>query len=124
MDLTGEYEDRLFITTRGDSRIAITISRNEHTVKLSRANRFIIDDLEHEDKLAYVLSKPLRFGKTYNGKGVFGFVCQEVVTTDDDNIELCIADYYKHFPRTTAVDPSIKVQIDSNNTNNGKKVWL
>lgn len=102
MDLTGEYEDRNFIVTRGDSRVAITIARNADTAKLGRLDRFLIDDPESEHKLAYALTKPLKFAGTY-GKtteelnGVYKFVLQEVVTTDDDNEELGIADYYRHF---------------------------
>ena len=95
--LTGEYEDRNFIVTRGDSRIAITIARNPDTVKLGRQNRFLIDDQESGHMLAYALTKPLKFAGVYGENGVFKFVLQEVVTTDDDNEELGIADYYKYF---------------------------
>ena len=99
--LTGEYEDRTFVTTRGDSRIAVTIARNQHTAKLGRKHRFLIDDLEGLEEgrevLAYALTKPLKFAGVYGGKGVYKFVLQEVNTTDDDNTELGIADYYKHF---------------------------
>lgn len=95
--LTGEYEDRSFVTTRGDSRIAITIARNIHTAKLGRLNRFLIDDELSGHKLAYALTKPLKFAGVYGGKGVYKFVLQEVNTTDDDNEELGIADYWKHF---------------------------
>ena len=97
IDLTGEYEDRSFVTTRGDSRIAITIARNIHTAKLGRLDRFLIDDELSEHKLAYALTKPLKFAGVYGGKGVYKFVLQEVNTTDDDNEELGIADYWKHF---------------------------
>lgn len=93
--LTGEYEDRHFIVTRGDSRIAMTIGRNEHTSKFSRKSRFIIDDENSPQKLAYALTKPLKIGHTYNDMGVFKFVLQEVVTTDNDNLEEMVADYYK-----------------------------
>lgn len=95
--LTGEYEDRQFIVTRGDSRIAITIARNKDTAKLGRQNRFLIDDHESGLMLAYALTKPLKFSSVYNDNGVYKFVLQEVNTTKDDNQELGIADYYKHF---------------------------
>lgn len=97
-DLTGEYEDRNFVITRGDSRIAITIGRNEYTSKLKRTNRFLIDDAMSQDVLAYSLTKPLKVGHVYNDSGVFIFVLQEVTTTCYDNIDLRIADYYLHFP--------------------------
>lgn len=115
--LTGELEDRNFVVTRGDSRIAITIARNEHTVKLNRENRFLVDDPESEHKLAYLLTKPLKLGTTFNNKGVFKFVLQEVTATDDDNHELGIADYYKHFPRESVDDEGFSGEP-------GKKVWL
>lgn len=117
--LTGELEDRQFIVTRGDSRIAITMARNEFSVKLDRNNRFLIDDLESDHMIAYALTKPLKFSGVYNGEGVFKFVLQEVATTDDDNQELGIADYYKHFPKSTDQDTPIGSYGDS-----GKRMWL
>lgn len=121
--LTGEYEDRNFVVTRGDSRIAMTIARNEHTVKFGREHRFLIDDPESLEKNAYLLTKPLKVGKTYNGRGVYSFVLQEVVSTDDDNIELSIADYYKHFPRHIDNENDDNTSED-NTSDTGKKVWL
>jgi hypothetical protein len=134
--LTGEYEDRNFVVVRGDSRIAMTIARNNMTVKFGRENRFLIDDPESSLMLAYTLSKPFKLGSTYNNKGVYKFVLQEVNTTDDDNQQLCIADYYKHFPKQTSQassgqDTSQTSQgndstttIDSSSSNTGRKVWL
>lgn len=128
--LTGEYEDRNFVVTRGDSRISMTIAKNEHTVKFQRENRFLIDDPDSGDKLAYLLTKPLKVGKAYAGKGIYAFVLQEVVSTDDDNMELGIADYYLHFPREMDAEPTGDGDgTDSNNSgdnanNGGKKVWL
>lgn len=123
--LTGEYEDRNFVVTRGDSRIAMTIARNEHTVKFDRECRFLIDDPESDHKLAYLLTKPLKLGATFNNKGVFKFVLQEVTATDDDNHELGIADYYKHFPKAPADGGDESTTPDDNVSDDaGKKVWL
>lgn len=123
--LTGEYEDRNFVVTRGDSRIAMTIARNEHTVKFDRECRFLIDDTESDHKLAYLLTKPLKLGATFNNKGVFKFVLQEVTATDDDNHELGIADYYKHFPKAPADGGDESTTPDDNvSDDTGKKVWL
>ena len=123
--LTGELEDRNFVVTRGDSRIAMTIARNEHTVKFNRECRFLVDDPDSDHKLAYLLTKPLKTGTTYNGKGVFKFVLQEVTATDDDNHDLGIADYYKHFPKAPSAGGSTStLPEDSGSDNNGKKVWL
>ena len=99
--LTGELEDRMFIVTRGDARIAITIAKNSETVKLNRQSRFLVDDPDDPEKMAFALTKPLKFAGLYGGHGVYKFVCQEVNTTDDDNRELGIADYYQHFTHET-----------------------
>ena len=124
--LTGEYEDNHHIVTRGDSRIAMTIGRNEHTVKFGRERRFLIDDPDSVEMLSYQLTKPLKLGAVYNNKGVYSFVLQEVVSTDDDNHELGIADYYKYFPKEAIPNDSdnddSSPEIESDES--GKKVWL
>lgn len=109
--LTGEYEDRNYVTTRGDSRIAVTIARNADTIKLGRNQRFLIDDPESPHKLAYLLTKPLKLGGTFNNNGIFKFVLQEVTSTDDDSHVLGIADYYKHYPREP-MDPDSSDEKD------------
>ena len=128
--LTGEYEDRNFVVTRGDSRIAVTIARNEYTSKLGRVYRFLIDDPNSTQRLAYSLTKPLKLYNVFNGNGVFKFVLQEVNSTDDDNFELGIADYYKHFPRdgqSSSDEPSDGQQSGTEqpaDDNPGRRVWL
>lgn len=101
--------------------MALIISRNDETVKLGREHRFLIDDLDSNQQIAYALTKPLKVGQVYNGKGIFGFVLQEVQTTNDDNLELGIADYYKHF---NADGTPIADSEDGNDSETGKKVWL
>ncbi len=117
--LTGEYEDRNFVVTRGDSRIAVTIARNEFTSKLGRKNRFLIDDPNSPEILAYALTKPLKLNNVFNDNGVYKFVLQEVNTTDLDNQELRIADYYAHFPDELPQPPDPPIGDKP-----GKKVWL
>lgn len=105
MDLTGEYVDRNYVITRGDMRLSLTISKNESTSKLNRDTRFLIDDTSSGEALAYSLSKPLRVGNVYEEEGVFKFVLQEVNSTEYDNKELMVADYYKYFPIGKDPDP-------------------
>jgi hypothetical protein len=83
----------------GDTRISMTIARNQYTVAFNRDDRFLIDDYGSPTVLAYRLTKPFKLGGVYNGHGVMSFVLSEDNTTDDDSIELHIADYYKHFPK-------------------------
>ncbi len=124
--LTGTYEDRNFIVTRGDSRLGLVIAKNEHTTKLSRGCRFLIDDEGSGMMLAYELTKPFKLSNVYNNHGIFKFVLQEVNTTDDDNQNLRIADYYKHFPRedTGEITPELSIDPDNTTTEDGRKVWL
>lgn len=124
--LTGEYEDRNFIVTRGDSRISMTIARNKDTVKFGRKSRFLIDDPDSMDKLSYQLTKPLKVGAVYNNSGVYNFVLQEVASTEFDNFELGIADYYRYFPKenTPPNTQSSAAGVKSPDGKDGKEVWL
>ncbi len=121
-DLTGEYEDRNFFTTRGDSRISVMLARNPFSLRLDREHRFLIDDPETPHKLAYQLTKPLKRGLTYRNEGPFKFVLQEVTATDDDNQELGIADYYRFFPRENQEEEL--PPPDSEKKTDEKKVWI
>lgn len=123
--LTGEYEDRNFVVTRGDSRISVQLAKNKFTNVLNRENRFLIDDEDSPHKLAYLLTKPFKKGAIYNGDGTFKFVLQEVTATDYDNHELGIADYYRHFPKK--IDDNIiaeEIGRPKDEQVEEKKVWL
>lgn len=104
----------------------MTLARNDVTKKLDRHNRFIIDDPESSVKLAYALTKPLKLGWTFNNQGVYKFVLQEVVSTDNDFLEENIADYYKFFPKPTEFTQpeATEEQTTEENTNQGRKTWL
>lgn len=125
--LTGETEGysndvNLYV---GDTRITVTVPRNYYTARFTRDQRFLIDDPDSRSVLAYRMSKPFKIGGVYNGKGVMAFVLTEENTTDNDNLELRIADYYKYFPRES--EPSAEVEPDASIVaaqQNGKKVWL
>lgn len=83
----------------GDARIAVTIGKDKDTNKLKRGDRFLIDDMDSDDVLAYEITKPNKLFNVYNGHGVFRFIMNEVNLTDDDNVELRIADYYNWEPK-------------------------
>lgn len=124
--LTGEYEDKYFVATRGDSRIAMTIARNEETVKFNRKNRFMIDDDDSPIKLTYLLTKPLKLGWSFNGDGCYKFVLQEVVSTDNDKRDDGIADYYKTFDKEEQLEDDSEPMINPSNVSEetGRQVWL
>lgn len=123
--LTGIYEDREFFVTRGDSRLGMIIAKNQYTTKMKRGCRFLIDDGGSDTMLAYELTKPFKLSGVYNNKGVFKFVLQEVNSTDDDNQDLRIADYYKHFPKDGgSIEPDNTIDPDNKTTEDGRKVWL
>ena len=107
----------------GDTRIAVSLARDEYTLQLTRDYRFLIDDEGSSSLLAYRLTKPFKIGGVYDGEGVMTFMMTEVNTEDDDNFELGIADYYTHFPRPGAIVPPQKddtVPV----TSTGRRNWL
>jgi len=93
----------------GDARIAVTIGKDKDTNKLGRGRRFLIDDMDSDEVLAYQITKPNKLFNVYNGKGVFRFILNEVNLTDDDNVEARIADYYSWKPRVEMPEPDTKV---------------
>lgn len=99
------------IITIGDARMAVTIGKDKDTSKLNRGKRFLIDDMDSSEVLAFEITKPNKFFNVYNGKGVFRFIMGEVNLTDDDNKELRIADYYNWKPKTQRPKPDTKVDV-------------
>ena len=93
----------------GDARIAVTIGKDKDTNKLGRGRRFLIDDMDSDEVLAYQITKPNKLFNVYNGKGVFRFILNEVNLTDDDNVEARIADYYSWKPRVEMPEPDTKI---------------
>lgn len=125
--LTGERTDNNFIITYGDSRVALIITKDEHTVKFTRDMRFLIDDYASGSVLAYRLTKPYKLGGSYGDDGVLSFVLAECNTEDDDNLELHIADYYSHFPKEGENGEGTKSDESEDNADKAsteKKVWF
>ena len=113
----------------------MTIARDEYTIRMNRDDRFLIDDYDSPNVLAYRLTKPFKLGGRYNGDGVLYFVLQECNTEDSDNTELHIANYYDYFPkevqcaieddRPDNVDEFLNGKQDTKEPEQpGKKVWL
>lgn len=117
--LTGEYSDAFFVATRGDSRISVTLQKDDEVLALGRDARFIIDDYGTPDPLAYRLTKPFKLGGSFDENGVVIFVLTECNTEYDDNLELHIADYYKYFPRENQDDNSV-----ASDTEFEKRGWI
>ena len=110
----------------GDTRISVTLPRDLYTLQLNRSQRFLIDDYDSENVLAYRITKPFKIGGVYNGHGAMSFILTEVNTEDDDSFELHIADYYKYFPKEGCNIPP-KQEVPPGETideDTGKKVWL
>ena len=127
--LTGEYGDNEYIVVRGDSRVSMTIAKDEYSIQLNRESRFLIDDYDSHNVLAYRLTKPFKLGGSFNGTGVLNYVLTECNTEDTDNFELHIANYYKYFPREgqegTPDEPGKDgEETPGGDTPGGKKVWF
>lgn len=122
------------IMSIGDARIAITISKDEDTIELKRGKRFLVDDTSAKTPLAYQITKPNKLYNVYGNEGVFRFILNEVNLTDNDNIELRIADYYNWEPDSNLdnehqdLDISLKEIIDNATSkeeeSDNKEVWL
>lgn len=121
--LTGEFSDSFLVATKGDSRIAVTLPKDLETIALDRDARFIIDDYSSPHPLAYRLTKPFKLGGSYDENGVVIFVMTECNTENDDNIELHIADYYKHFPRERENNNS-SVDTSVDDLNSDRRGWI
>lgn len=130
--LIGEKtEDMMSI---GDARIAITICKDKDTIDLCRGKRFLVDDLDTDNPLAYQITKPNKLFNVYDGQGVFRFILNEVNMTDDDNVELRIADYFNWKPDVQLdnehqdADIPLEEIINSASSkveqNDNKEVWL
>lgn len=115
--LIGEKQED--IMSVGDARIAVTVPKDSDTVNLKRGNRFLIDDVDTGEVLAYQITKPNRLYNIFNNKGIFRYILKEVNPTDNDNLELRVADYYQP-PMNTSTDSYPDI-IDDNDK---KKVWI
>ena len=93
------------LMTVGDSRIAITVGKDDETIELSRGLRFIIDDNDVGDPSVYQITKANRFFNTTNDCGVFRFILTEAALTHEDNVALRIADY-------TSWKPTVELDSD------------
>lgn len=120
--LTGEYGDKDYIVVRGDSRVSMILPRDKETICLKRESRFLIDDYDSSNVLAYRLTKPFKLGGAYNSNGVLSFVLTECDVEDADNLELHIANYYNHFPRNGELAEPLPPDTHSGETD-GKKRW-
>lgn len=130
--LIGEKaEDMMSI---GDARIAITIRKDQDTIELGRGKRFLVDDPNAEAPLAYQITKPNKLFNLYDNIGVFRFILNEVNMTDDDNVELRIADYFnwkpdnnsdsKHQDKDTTLSDIIDAATSNAEQDDNKENWL
>ena len=107
--LIGEREEDTM--SIGDARMAVTIGKDTETSQISRGKRFLIDDMDSKDVLAFEVTKPNKMFNVFNGKGVFRFIMGESNLTDNDNTQLRIADYYSWKPRTDRITPDTKTDV-------------
>lgn len=107
--LIGEKDgsiDHNTVMTIGDARLALTIAKDDATRKFRRGTRFIIDDVDADEALAYEITKSNRLFNLYDDVGVYRFILNEVVITDDDNMDIRVADYESRgYKEDQIVDP-------------------
>lgn len=89
--LIGEKEKE--VMTIGDSRLALTIGKDEETIKIHRGRRFLIGDTDSNPG-AYQVTKENKLYDIYDGEGSYRFILREDQIIATDNTELFIANYY------------------------------
>ena len=106
--LIGEKDgsiDHNTVMTIGDARLALTIAKDDATKKFKRGTRFIIDDVDADEALAYEITKSNRLFNLYDDIGIYRFILNEVVLTDDDNMDIRVADYKSRGFKEPVTDP-------------------
>lgn len=122
------------IMTIGDARIAMTVGKDEDTIYLCRGMRFLVDDVDAEDVLAYQITKVNKLFNNYNNEGVFRFILTEVNVTADDNLLMRIADFYNWKPEPDPIEPDrdetatveeiVQEALDQEPPSDDKEVWI
>ena len=107
--LIGERQEDMLAV--GDARMAVTLGRDSETTQINRGRRFLIDDMDSQEVLAYEVTKPNKMFNVFNGKGVIRFIMGESELTDLDNPEARIADYYGWKPEEAKPVPDTKKDV-------------
>lgn len=105
----------------GDTRVQLTLPRDEETAKLSRKVRLLVDDPLSEQPLCYRISKPFKVGSVYGLNGPMNFMLTEENLRKEDNTELMVADYWSYYRRCGDDYDSQPVKDE---VGDGKKVWI
>lgn len=81
--LVGENEKKM--VTVGDSRMSVTVAKDDDTDLIRRGTRFLIDDPDAAHKVAYEVTKVDRVTGILDGTGIYKFlVCETNVRPTDD----------------------------------------
>lgn len=121
----GEESGSNAVITTGNSKIIMTLPKNNYTELINRGRRFFISNGGASSPIPYRITKALKGTNIYQDEGVYLFVLEEDVLTSFDSVDLQIADYYKYFPKSTVVDPDFKEVINLDNKDEyGGQVWL
>lgn len=79
--------------------------------------------------MCFNLTKPLKVGNRYNEEGCYKFVLSECNTTDYDNFDLMIPDYYKYFPYEDdkylpVTEQEKEIESETEEENEGRGSWI
>lgn len=85
--LIGEHPDKMI--TVGSSRMSVTIAKDDQTIYLHRGTRFLIDDPDATETIAYEITKSDRVTGVFDGYGVYKFlVCEASLLETDDTSDM------------------------------------
>ena len=91
----------------GDSRMALTIAKNEDTQKFKVGMRFIIGDPEVDELTAFEITKVNSLFNVFSGKGVYRYILGQAQITHNDDTENQIADAYGRGFKEPIIDPAV-----------------
>lgn len=98
--LVGELDKDMM--TIGSSRMSLTIAKDDDTKHLHRGSRFLVDDKESDECIAYEITKPDRVTGTleYGGvrEGVYKYLIRETNSLDSDDTESMVPDNDPYVP--------------------------
>jgi hypothetical protein len=94
--LIGEQAKEM--VTVGSSRMSVTVAKDDETSSIKRGTRFLIDDPEAVETIAFEVTKPDRVTGVLNGHGVYKYLVVETAFMDTDDRTEMIPDDGKYVP--------------------------
>lgn len=101
--------------TVGSSRMSLTVAKDCDTVLLKRDSRFLVDDPDADECIAYEITKPDRVTGTLDydsgREGVYKYLIREMNSIDTDDLKKMIPDNSEYVPGEPEEPYRVKDQV-------------